>query len=758
MRRELKFLSLWAINGTLKLEELRRQLCELKELGFDGVIFHPRNYPESPAYLSGLYMEILSELILYAKEIQMEFWIYDENGWPSGSANGMVLEQYQECVCQWLEYEQGEVRICSRKAVNTLDKKAMDLFIEITYEGYRKGLKEEAFQYINGFFSDEVGFLDGHGVSVENGGIPWEDSIRQIYFERYQEDICEKWRLLFEEGEDHQKVRYRYWQILTELLADNFYARLNKWCSQYGKKYTAHLKAEENLFFQIPYSGSTFWNLKNINLPAIDALERYPGNHYYPRIASSLSKQFYDGECLAEAIGGSGWGLSPEDMERYVDWLAESGITTFAFHIAQYKLDSPAVRDWPPSIPFGLNWKHVIKPLFGKLREKWNACGNDWKGVLLVAPTRAVMAEFIPQEAMVLNEHNGAGVPDSKAGRISNRFSDLAETCYWSGMEYDVTEERVLEHYGEIRENGLRLGNAVYHTVIFGQGCLWEQPEKAKKLLEKGIAVEGEEFSWKFVKAGKNQILLPKTDAAIPWRCKKIISDLSIYMLDMPEAVYVNGVDLGFEEENGKYLTRIPLEVIKKSYQSGELSIRIETTEKEPFIYLQGDFRVKNKRGYVEKDSRQLLGSPEFYLSDSAEEFDEEVDCSDFISSGYPFYKGSIKVKSSVFAGSNQKVVLPDVHGDCARVWVDDEYHGVIWGPQWEISGIEEGIHKIELELTANTFNAFGPHHHVDGDRGLVSPCQYSGERNFADRKDAPENTKIVQYHFRKFGIGKSLM
>lgn len=75
-------------------------------------------------------------------------------------------------------------------------------------------------------------------------------------------------------------------------------------------------------------------------------------------------------------------------------------------------------------------------------------------------------------------------------------------------------------------------------------------------------------------------------------------------------------------------------------------------------------------------------------------------------------------------------------------------------GPQWKIQGIEEGIHNIELELTASTFNTFGPHQHMDGDRGLVSPSQYSGEKNFADRPDAAECTKISQFHFVKYGIG----
>lgn len=421
-------------------------------------------------------------------------------------------------------------------------------------------------------------------------------------------------------------------------------------------------------------------------------MERYSGNHYYPRIASSLSKQFYDGECLAEALGGSGWGLTPEDMERYVDWLAESGINTFAFHIGQYQLNGQAVRDWPPSIPFGLNWKNAMKPLLEKQHKKWDGHWNTSKGILLVAPTRGVMSEFHPEDAMILNEHNGAGVPDTGAGRISNRFSDFVEYCYSCGMEYDVTEERMLEQYGAFTKNGFKLGNVVYHTVILGEGCLWEQSEIVRELFAQRIACHAEDFSWKFVRAGQNQILLPKAEEKVLWRCRKKIKDLRICAHDMPKAVYINGVSLGYEEENGQYITRIPLEVMEKSYQSEEVSVRMEMEKKESFVYLQGDFRVKNAKGYIEKDDRQLLGEPDFYLIDGAEEFDDEIDCADLISSGYPFYKGSIRVKSHVIAGSSREIVLPRVRGDCVSVWIDDKYYGIVWGLNGKFRELRKGF------------------------------------------------------------------
>ena len=58
----LKLLSFWAINGELKLSVLKGQLEEMKAMGLRGTVFHPRYYPGRPAYMSGAYLDILSEM------------------------------------------------------------------------------------------------------------------------------------------------------------------------------------------------------------------------------------------------------------------------------------------------------------------------------------------------------------------------------------------------------------------------------------------------------------------------------------------------------------------------------------------------------------------------------------------------------------------------------------------------------------------------------------------------------------------------
>lgn len=201
--KQLNFLTFWAINDELVSEKACSQLLEMKRLGLNGVIFHPRNYPGKPEYLGEEYMRILSDIILYAKSIGMEFWLYDENGFPSGTASGKVLLENPDAKCMWMEYSDGKAVLHEKNAVSTLNEKVCKDFVRITFEGYKRGLSPEAFDYFAGVFSDEVAFLDGVSASVKYGGVPWCEVLEDCYRKKYGESITDRLSLLFEDGDRH---------------------------------------------------------------------------------------------------------------------------------------------------------------------------------------------------------------------------------------------------------------------------------------------------------------------------------------------------------------------------------------------------------------------------------------------------------------------------------------------------------------------------------------------------------------------------
>lgn len=732
---QMKFLSFWSINDKLDLTVLKQQLVAFRKSGLDGVIFHPRYYPNTPEYLSEAFLSIVDETIMYAKEIGLSFWLYDENGWPSGTASGKVLEQLPDSTCEWLEYtDENSVEIRSKIGVNSLDPQNVSTFINITYEGYKNGLSKTAFDYVEGFFSDEVGFLDSDDLLNDNT-LPWSEQIEERYKEKFNESMLPSLHKLFNFEDGAKDLKQRYWEILTDLLAETFYQPINEWCEDNGKRYTMHLKGEENLLFQMAFGGSSFQNLKYVNVPGIDALERHPSNNYFPRIASSVAKQFYDGTALCEAMGGSGWGVNPQSFEQYIKWLIDGGINTFVFHLSQYELKASAIRDWPPSMPLHLSWAEAFPAVIAKLRE-YAANRKDDNNVLLVAPTRGVMRAYTPEQATVLNIHNGADVQNTPAGVISKQFSRLVEDCHRMGYQFDVTEERIIEQHAQIHEDGIQIGHIKYNKIIIGNGCVFEIDVDD---LAKFVVTDNTD--WELKNPGQNQYLLDLT--------KQDSGELTI---EIPAE------DLS-RETTESLAIKTSDEVEAKTIEILENHIKISVMpgvkEEDPFVWLTGDFTLKTEAVYLDKGHQVFTDGP-FRLDNPS----KEAAAFDLIESGYPFRTEAFVLTKNIKLYSEIPTIkLTGVDANAVRVTVNNECLGWFFGPNFEINGpFKAGNNEIKVELVPSTFNMYGPHHHYNGDRHLTSPLQYVGEKNFADFNDAPDKTHVDGWHFVKCGIGATVL
>ncbi len=793
MNKRLKFSSFWSINDALDLDALKDQLDELKAAGLDGVIFHPRYYPNEPMYMSQSYLYIVSELILYAKCIGMEFWLYDENGWPSGTAGGEVMARRPELKCEWIQYEQlsnGEfgITIHSKLGVSSFQAEATALFIEITHEAYRKGLKQEAFDYVEGFFSDEVGFLDGHGVTLNMGAIPWDDRFPQLYKEAYGDELIPLLPLLFTAGDGHERVRAQYWELLTDALIEGFYQPIEAWCESHGKRFTAHLKAEESPYFQLSYSGSCFQVLKGIETPAIDALERFPGNHFYPRLLHSIAMQQGRDGCLVEAMGGSGWGVSPESFTDYILWLAGHGIDQFVLHLNQFKLKTQAVQDWPPSMPCHLTWKDAFPALLRSIKEKAAELPDlsAEPDVLIIVPTRGIMASFIPEEAQQMNEHDGSNVPNSPSGRLNHKLLQLVEDCFATGVHYELTEERTVEMDGHILPGKLRIGSRDYSRILLADGCVWNDVGLIARIEEAGIQVLDtsswvpnanstrtdtaslskevyvpEQTAWVVEMPELNQILIAfqqNSDAGLyaefPVERAASITGLSIFLHDDVEELTVNEVPLQIQQTSMGYEAFIPEECLSECDYIRIKALSRVNGESCPIVFLRGQFSVVSLSPYQDKDGAQWMTEGGFKLTPL-----QLPEFNNLISSGLPFAGEAVQVckelsiSHDIVEGGALKLI--GVHAAAAHVRMGNLDLGWCWGPNWSVrtGSLSTGTYELVVHLYPSTFNVYGPHLHIDGDRRLTSPGQFEGVKNFADRVDAPEQTMGKQWHFTKWGI-----
>jgi hypothetical protein len=794
--KKQKVFAFWAINDSLVEETAMADLQLFARCGFDGVVFQPRNYPGKPDYLSKEYFEIVSMLIIYCKTLKLEFWIYDENGWPSGTADGKVLQQNPYLIQEWLELEyptnnDSDFEELSKKTVrwkkvkksgpSPLDAKATLSFIQIVYEGYKEGLSQEAFEYVTGFFSDETAMP----LNKEQPSIPWGEHVKDLYQEKTSRELTKDFSALFFDDvfavEITEQIRITFWESCATLLTKNYYELLSNWCQKNGKRFTAHLRGEENIALGIPFSGSTYQVLRSIDTPMIDVLERKRSNPLLPRLASSVAAQFHDGNSFCEAMGGAGWGIEPQDVIQMGNWLASADVNLICLHLSQYKLNAKAIRDWPPSIPKHLNWLPLFSTMLASLKAtEWRSSPKE--ETLFVLPVRKVMANYHAWELSLTNRHKGASQPKTNATRLSLQVNRELKQLVSNCEKVHVVDEKTFEEEGKIEKGQLRIGNCSYSQVVASEECYFFQ--QGQELLAqwstkqiKNHSDDGEAKN--AIKAMKNLTTATETIRQENWQMGEVVTNL----LPFGENYFREGVlkkYINFEDKMDSFLVTsdeidyltvnqqkinskaiivddfysypIPSACLLEGVNSFEVYAKAQ--EKQPLCWLAGKFAVtilRSHRGNNCSIADEVAISKLNIVQLSAQRLSY---------TGLPFVAESLHLKKQFFIErecSNWMLDFDLFEAAGAKVILDGRQLSFIWRNQ-KRKMVKEmltvGTHLIEVELYPSTFNKFGPFRYKGGDSPLISPFQYQQMKNMMDNPTLPPIIEHDGLNFKKLGIG----
>ncbi len=84
-------LPFWSWNCKLRKETVKEQLAIFKDMGFGGVVIHPRDGLDTE-YLGSEFMELVSYTARLCRENGLICWLYDDDRFPSGAADGLVTQ------------------------------------------------------------------------------------------------------------------------------------------------------------------------------------------------------------------------------------------------------------------------------------------------------------------------------------------------------------------------------------------------------------------------------------------------------------------------------------------------------------------------------------------------------------------------------------------------------------------------------------------------------------------------------------------
>ncbi|MBN1557028.1 MAG: hypothetical protein JW951_02645 [Lentisphaerae bacterium] len=501
---------LWAWNGALEPDALRRQVRLMHRMGLGGFFMHSRVGLDTP-YLSDAWFACINACIDEADRLGMRAWLYDEDRWPSGAAGGLVTREPRyrmrhlemavlrrpakltwsgDVLAVFTARVRGDtvagverlprgrrpgrlgrgrsllvfrhvVQPCSswfngRAYLDTLNPKAVRAFIRVTHEAYRRRCGEHFGGRVPGIFTDEP--------NVRYGGAPaWTDALPAVFRRRYGYDLLDHLPELFFdiEGREVSRARYHYFDCVTHLFVSAFARQIGAWCERHGLLHTGHVLYEDSLSLQSRWVGSAMRFYEHMQAPGMDLLtERWRVYDTAKQVASA-ARQFGRTWRLSETYGCTGWDFPLRGHKALGDWQAALGINLRCQHLAWYTMLGEAKRDYPAGIFYQSPWW----PLYGKVEDYFARIfavmtrGTEVRDVLVVHPLESVWAllrERCPGEARVR--------------ALDAMLPALRDTLLDASLDFDYGDEEIMSRHGRVsgRDGAVRLhvGQAAYRVAV----------------------------------------------------------------------------------------------------------------------------------------------------------------------------------------------------------------------------------------------------------------------------------------------------
>lgn len=475
----------WSWNGDIKAEEARRQVGLLADQGVKGVFVHARGGLRTP-YMGDEWFAAFDAVIDEAQGRNLDVWIYDEEGWPSGHAGGRVAANGKEFKMKKLYTatclgdipqedilaayikEEDEYRLTEdlEKAnffiyykIEYEDKadlayeKSGEKFLEYTHEVYKKRYGQYFGNVIKGVFFDESGL----GFQWPEYPFFWSDSIPAEYKKQYGEDIKKDlWKLY--SGEEINCFVGRYVNVFTTLFKKNFIQTIDGWCKRNNLRLTGHFCMEECLHTSVRMVGSVMELYAEYDISGIDFLGRRKASPVLTHQLTSILSQYGKTDAMCEVLGCAGWDASFHQLSSTWKQIGLYGINIPCIHLSAYTIEGNAKFDHPMFFSYQANWWEKASALLKDMQSftDFNGAGKSANDILVISPLYSLYPLACRGEL---------------SRKITNGFRQLSEELDAGQFLYDYGDERLMAKDARVENGKLCVGKMQYSFVIVPQ-CL----------------------------------------------------------------------------------------------------------------------------------------------------------------------------------------------------------------------------------------------------------------------------------------------
>src|SRR5215207_1159759 len=523
--RDYGILPFWFLNGELDLEEMRYQLREFRDKGMPGIILHGRYGLETSyigeTYLDRIHfaVEEAQKLGLQTWIYDEMNWPSGTADKRVLQARPDLAQRYLECInitvrgpwftyltgadSRYLDFEKSTpvaafaIRLDGQKEVidltpnlsfrdvipweapagnwrlmyivekiadyyiDAMNPEATAEFLKMGYEPYASVMDGKMSSQMLGFYTDEPA-MHYYLTGGDNPVVPWTKEM----FRRFQERNGYNLRprlpdLFFDVNPDSARVRYDFYNTLTDFYSKAFYQQIHEWCQQHNVLFTGHLLYEEWLRSLIRVEGNLFKHYPHMDVIGVDHLYPIIGNrdrpaeHVAMKVGSSAAHQLGSPRLLCESFGGIFMDATMQRMKWIADWEYVLGVNLLNPHGFHYTLEGPRKRDWPPSMFYQYPWWQYYGD-FSNYMSRLSHLLSGGKHIAKVAvlwPMNAMFATYTPQT------HNALG------DRIERDFNTLTDLLLRLHYDFDYLDEDMLAN-AELEGNTIRIRDEAYELIV----------------------------------------------------------------------------------------------------------------------------------------------------------------------------------------------------------------------------------------------------------------------------------------------------
>ena len=362
----------------------------------------------------------------------------------------------------YLEIEKESPWFNNQTYVNTLDKKAIERFVEITHERYKEVVGNEFGGAVQSIFSDEPQFSRkttlGFAGEKKDVVLPWTDDLPDTFRAAYGEELLAGLPELYWElpGGAVSLIRYHYHDHIAERFTEGFADTVGTWCARNGLLLTGHMMEEPTLKSQTAALGEAMRSYRSFQLPGIDMLCDWR-EYTTANQAQSAAHQFGCPGVMSELYGVTNWDFDFRGHKLAGDWQAALGVTLRVPHLTWVSMEGEAKRDYPASIGYQSPWYTeypMVEDHFARLNTVLTR-GKAQVRLGVIHPVESYWLHWGPSEATAL-------VRDE----MDEHFQSLAQWLLYGLIDFDYISESLLPQQCEAGNAPLSVGEMAYDVVL----------------------------------------------------------------------------------------------------------------------------------------------------------------------------------------------------------------------------------------------------------------------------------------------------